>query len=204
MSTTETHTQGPAGGGPDIVSFTQMKDGTREDYDLLEELELEHNGQVCDRILDALRKLDEGLGGYQISRLGHSLQSATRAEADGADIDMIVGALIHDIGDELAPDNHSQLAAAMIRPYVRAEVTWVVEMHGMFQLYYYGHFRGLDRNARELYKEHEWYQSCVDFCERWDQSSFDPSYPTQPLEHFEPMLREVFARKAWDPPRGCL
>lgn len=187
-----------------MVSFRQMKDGTREDYDLLHALQLQYNAGLCDRLLTSLRGLDDGLGGYQLSRLDHSLQTATRAEADGADIDMIVGALIHDIGDELAPDNHSQMAAALIRPYVRGEVTWVVEMHGLFQLYYYGHHRGLERNGRDLYRDDPWFKSCLDFCENWDQASFDPSYPTKPLEYFEPMLREVFMRSAWDPQRGCL
>jgi predicted HD phosphohydrolase len=188
----------------ETVSFTQMKDGTREDYDLLLGLQLQHTAGLSDRLLEALRQLDNGLGGYQLSRLDHSLQTATRAEADGADVDMIVGALIHDIGDELAPDNHSQMAASVIRPYVRAQVTWVVDMHGLFQLYYFGHHRGIDRHGRERHRDHPWYQTCVDFCQEWDQASFDPAYPTKPLEHFEPMLREVFTRTPWDPERGCL
>ena len=186
------------------VSFRQMADGTQQDYDLLLGLEHSYNAQLPDRILTSLARLDEGLAGYQVSRLGHSLQTATRAEADGADIDMIVGALIHDIGDELAPDNHSQFAASIIRPYVRAEVTWVVEMHGLFQLYYFGHFRGIDRNSRDAYRDHPWYQSCADFCANWDQASFDPTYPTKSLDEFAPMLREVLARSPFDPAIGCL
>ncbi|NCX84621.1 MAG: peptidase, partial [Rhodobacteraceae bacterium] len=43
------------------------------------------------------------------------------------------------------------------------------------------------------------FDTCAKFCERWDQSSFDPDYPTKPLEYFEPMVREVFSRKAYDP-----
>ena len=187
------------------VSFTQMKDGTQDDYDfLLLQLEHGYNAGLCDRLLGSLRRLDEGLAGYQVSRLDHSLQSATRAEADGADIDMIVGALDRRHRRRARPDNHSQLAAAIIRPYVRAEVTWVVEMHGLFQLYYFGQYRGIDRNGREAYRDHERYQSCVDFCERWDQASFDPDFETKPLEYFEPMMREVFSRAPFDPARGRL
>ena len=186
------------------VSFRQMQDGTQEDYDLLLRLEHRYNSGLVDRLLGSLRRLGEGLAGYQISRLGHSLQSATRAEADGADLDMIVGALMHDIGDELAPENHSQMAASLIRPYVRAEVTWVVEMHGLFQLYYFGAYRGIEPNGRDAYRDHQWYQSCVDFCAKWDQTSFDPTYPTKPLEYFEPMVREVYARTPFDPATGCL
>lgn len=184
---------------PTQVAFTQMRDGTRADYDLLQRLEHDYVVQTPDRIMDALRRLDTGLGGYRVSRLEHSLQSATRAEADGADLEMVVAALIHDIGDELAPENHSQLAAAIIRPYVRAEVTWVVQMHGIFQQYFYGHHTGHDPDAREAYRGHPWFDSCATFCERWDQASFDPDYPTRPLGHFEPMLREVFSRRPFDP-----
>ena len=36
-------------------------------------------------------------------------------------------------------------------------------------------------------------QACVDFCERWDLKSNDPSYPSMPLEQFEPMMRRVFS-----------
>ncbi|MDX1467655.1 MAG: HD domain-containing protein [Halomonas sp.] len=181
------------------VAFRQMKDGTREEYVFLEGLEAQFNEGLVDRLLDALRGLEHSLSGYQVTRLEHSLQSAARAEADGADEDMIVGALLHDLGDDLAPYNHSQLAATIIRPYVRGEVTWVVHHHGLFQTYYFAHHFGKDPNERDRYRDHPCYQACVDFCERYDQAAFDPDYPTPPLEHFEPMLRRVFSRKPFDP-----
>ncbi|SDJ09912.1 Predicted HD phosphohydrolase [Vreelandella titanicae] len=181
------------------VNFRQMKDGTREEYLFLEHLEDEFNKGLVDRILQALRNLELGLSGYQVTRLEHSLQAAARAEADGADKDMIIGALLHDLGDELAPYNHSQLAASIIRPYVRAEVTWIVHHHGLFQKVYYAHHFGEDPNERDRYRDHPWYQSCVEFCERYDQAAFDPDYPTPSLEHFEPMLRSVFSRTPFDP-----
>lgn len=181
------------------VSFVQMKDGTREDYLLIDRSERDFARGLPDRVLEALCKLDHSLEGFKISRLEHSLQSATRAEADGADEEMIVGALIHDIGDDLAPYNHAEIAAGIIRPYVRPEVTWVIEQHSLFQNYYYVHHLGGDRNARDRYMDHPWYRSCVDFCERWDQAAFDPAYPTKPLGHFEPLVRRIFSREAHDP-----
>ncbi len=181
------------------VSFRQMKDGTKAEYLLLNELERQYIRRLPDRILDALRALDDGLAGYQVTRLEHSLQTATRAEADGADEDMIAGALIHDLGDALAPENHSNYAAEIIRPYVRAEVTWVVEHHGLFQKVYYAHHLGEDPDLRAAYRGHPFYESCVRFCERWDQAAFDPEYPTRPLEHFEPLVRRIFSRPAFDP-----
>jgi predicted HD phosphohydrolase len=181
------------------VAFTQMKDGTAAEYQFLQTLEHDYIRALPDRLLGALEGLGDSLQGYQISRLEHSLQSATRAEADGADIDMVVAALVHDIGDALAPENHSQMAAAILRPYVRAEVTWVIEMHGLFQMKYYAHHYGNNPDGYLAYADHKWFDSCVRFCERYDQAAFDPAYPTKPLAYFAPMLREVFGRKAFDP-----
>ncbi|QFU00502.1 HD domain protein [Halomonas sp. THAF5a] len=181
------------------VSFTQMKDGTKADYELLGELEERFVEALPERILEALKALENTLSGYRVSRLEHVLQSATRAEDDGEDEEMIVAALIHDLGDDLAPHNHSQYAASIIRPYVRAEVTWIIEHHGLFQNYYYIHHFGGDPLERDRYEGHPWYQRCVDFCERWDQASFDPDYPTRSLEHFAPMVRRIFSRPAFAP-----
>jgi predicted HD phosphohydrolase len=183
-----------------LVSFTQMKDGTKEDYELLEKLEKPYLSLTADRVMDELRRQGAvSLEGYRINRLEHGLQSASRALREGADIDWVVGALLHDIGDGLAPQNHDRFSAEVIRPFVREEVAWVVEHHGIFQMFYFGHHYGWDKDARDRFKGHPCWQSCADFCERWDQSSFDPDYDYEPLEVFEPMVREVFARKAYDP-----
>jgi predicted HD phosphohydrolase len=181
------------------VEFIAMKDGNKEEYVFLQKLEHDYIRGLPDRLLVALNRLGDSLQGYKVSRLEHSLQSATRAQNDGADIEMVVAALLHDLGDELAPENHSQYAASILRPYVRAEVTWVVEMHGLFQMQYYAHFYDKDPHGHLAYRDHPWFDSCQRFCERYDQSAFDPAYPTKPLSHFEPMLREVFSRKPFDP-----
>ena len=181
------------------VEFTQMKDGTQAEYVFLQKLEHGYIHALPDRLLAALGRLGDSLQGYQVSRLEHSLQSATRAEADGADIELIVAALVHDLGDELAPENHSQLAASILKPYVRAEVTWIVEMHGLFQMQFYAQHYGLDHQGHLAHRDHPWFDACQRFCERYDQAAFDPAYPTKPLSYFEPMLREVFTRKAFDP-----
>ena len=177
------------------VSFTSMAAGTREDYELLERLEARFASSTADRVLEQLKGLAGSLAGYKVDRLEHSLQSATRAYRDGAEEEMVVAALLHDIGDLLAPHNHSEMAAAVLRPYVSERTYWVVRQHGLFQSYYYAHHMGGDRNARDRYIDHPWYQDAVDFCHRWDQSSFDPKYDSLPLEFFEPMVRRVFARE---------
>ena len=186
------------------VSFTQMKDGTKEDYLLLEELERPFVALTVDRVLAELRRQgDQTLEGYRITRLEHALQSATRARRDGADADWIIGALLHDIGDGLAPRNHDRMSAEVIRPFVRWEVTWVVAHHGIFQMIYYAKHYNWDENARDRYKDHPCFERCAAFCERWDQASFDPDYESDNLDNFEPVFREVFARKAHDPAVVC-
>jgi len=183
----------------EIVSFSRMDEGTVQDYKILDKFEKQHIKALPDRLVEALANLENSLAGYKLSRLEHSLQSATRAEDDGADIELIVAALIHDLGDDLAPENHSQLAATIIRPYVRAEVTWVVHMHGLFQMQFYGQQMGLPTDGHLAYKEHPWFDSCQRFCDDWDQQAFDPDYPTRTLAHFEPLLRQVFSRPPFDP-----
>ena len=180
-------------GDLDTVRFTRMEDGTPEDYELLDRLEQPYLEALPDRILAAVQALKESFSGYQVSRYEHSLQSATRAERDGRDEEYVVAALVHDIGDELAPHTHGEMMGAVLRPFVRPEVCWIVRHHGLFQSYYYAHHTGGDRDARERYRDHEWFDACAEFCERYDQNCFDPAYESLPIEHFEPMVRRVFA-----------
>ena len=181
-----------------VVSFRAMQDGTRDDYLLLDESERVYARGLADRVLEGLARLDHSLEGYPLSRLGHSLQAATRATRDGADEELVAAALLHDIGDELAPYNHAEFAAAILRPYVRPEVAWIVAQHGLFQNYYYVHHLGGDRNARDRYRDHPWYAACAHFCAQWDQCSFDPGYRSEPLGFFEPLVRRIFGRTPHD------
>ena len=180
------------------VSFINMADGTAEDYAFLHEEEQSFMQTLPDRLLDALGSLEHSFSGYKISRLEHSLQSATRAHEAGESEEMVVAALLHDIGDGLAPASHSEMAAAILRPYVSEKTYWIIRHHGLFQSYYYAHHYGNDRHARDRHKEHPWYQDTIDFCEHYDQNCFDPEYQSRPLSFFEPMLRRVFDKPVFD------
>src|SRR5438034_11331930 len=174
------------------VEFTAMKNGTEDDYLFLKPLEDDHVRGTAQRVLRELKhQEEETLPGYKITRLEHGLQAATRAWRDGADIDWVVGTVLHDIGDGLAPQNHDQFAAEILRPYLREEVVWTVGHHGAFQMYYYAHHYGWNRHEREKHRESPYFQSCADFCERWDQSSFDPAYKSELLDFFVPVIEEV-------------
>lgn len=176
------------------VSFTEMANGSAEEYAFLHRHEQAYIRTLPARLLVALEQLQESFAGYPISRLEHSLQSATRAKAAGEPEEMVVAALLHDIGDGLAPLTHSEMAAAIIKPYVSDRIHWIIKHHGLFQQYYYAHHLGGDRNARQQYAQHPWYQDCINFCENYDQNCFDPTYPAKPLHYFSPMLKRVFAK----------
>jgi predicted HD phosphohydrolase len=175
------------------TKFSRMQDATREDYQVIDRHSLEFFAGLPDRLLSHLQLLESDTGGYAVTRLTHSLQTATRAQRDGRDDEYVVCALLHDIGDTLASANHSELAATILQPFVSEENRWIVEHHGVFQGYYFFHHLGLDRNVRDRYREHPLFRECAAFCAKYDQNSFDPDYETLPLEHFEPMLRKVFA-----------
>ena len=179
------------------VSFTEMKKGTKKDYLFLDKNEKDFANKTAERILKFMSNLTETLEGYQISRLEHSLQSATRAYKNKESEEMIVATLLHDIGDELAPMNHSEYAAAILKPYVSEKTHWIIEKHGEFQMYYYAHHLGGDRNKRDEYKSHKYYQDTINFCEQYDQNSFDPNYKSLPLEFFRPMVKKIFSRKPY-------
>ena len=179
------------------VNFTEMKNGSKEEYLLLDKYEQKYINGTADRILKFMRGRNSTLEGYKITRLEHCLQTATRAYNDNAEEEMVVAALLHDIGDELAPLNHSEYAASVLKPFVSKKTHWIIEKHGEFQMYYYAHHLGKNKNQRDNYKNHPYYQDALDFCEKWDQVSFDPNYKNMTLEEFEPMVKKIFSRKPY-------
>lgn len=177
----------------ETVGFTSMAEGTAEDFALLAAKEREYERGLPGRLLAAVRALEHSFGGYQVTRLEHSLQSASRALRDERSEQYIVAALLHDIGDELAPHTHGEMVAAILRPYVEPRICWIVEHHGVFQAFHYGRQSGDDPDARERYRGHRWFDDCAEFCELYDQNCFDPAYESLPLESFAPLVERVFA-----------
>ena len=177
--------------GPSMAEFSDEYMTYVEDH-LADDL-----AEVPDRILALLRSMRGLMQGFQIDQLEHCLQTATRAERAGADVDMIVASLCHDMGKTISNANHPAIAAEMIRPWVSPDAYWVVKVHQDFQgLHYYARM-GLDPMMRRKHEDHPAYELAARFADEWDQTAFDPDYDTFPLEHFEPMVREVFSR----PPR---
>ncbi len=179
---------------PPTAQFHAMTEGTKTDWDIIATEAMHAAQRLPDRVMDHLRLLDGDFGGYAVDRLTHSLQTATRAERAGRDDQYVFCALLHDIGDTLGSFNHADIAAAVVQPFVRDEYHWMVEHHGIFQGYYFFHFLGLDRDGRDAFRDHPSYDLTVEFCADFDQVAFDPGYDTQPLEHFEPLLRDLMAK----------
>jgi predicted HD phosphohydrolase len=177
--------------------YRSMAEGTKEDYELVFEHFKAFERTLADRVLAELKQLQNSYPGELVNRLTHSLQTATRAHRDGQDEEYVVAALLHDIGDMVATMNHSEYAAAILKPYVRPHTYWMIRQHGLFQGYYYFHHFGIDRDAREQHRGHPAFQMCMDFCGKYDQAAFDPDYDTMPLAAFEPMVRRLFARDPW-------
>jgi predicted HD phosphohydrolase len=182
---TETTTDRPR------AAFHAMTEGTKDDWDKIAMGSIELAAGLPDRVLVHLRQLGGDYGGFAVDRLEHSLQTATRAYRADRDDEYVFCALIHDIGDLLGPLNHADVAAAVVKPFVSEQNHWMVEKHAIFQGYYFFHHLGLDRDRREQFRGHEWFDYTAEFCQEYDQAAFDPGYDTLPLEHFEPLLRQV-------------
>ncbi|TAJ72105.1 MAG: HD domain-containing protein [Phenylobacterium sp.] len=177
----------------DRATFTAMTEGTQADWAAIVRTGMAHQGEHVDRILSHLKLLGGDYGGFNVDRLEHSLQTATRAHRAGQDEEYVVCALLHDIGDILLPASHAELGAAILKPYVSERNHWMLEKHGIFQGYYFFHHLGLDRDMREEWRGHPWFEYTAQFCHLYDQNSFDPAYDTMPLEAFTPMMRRVMA-----------
>ncbi len=65
------------------------------------------------------------------------------------------------------------------------------------QAYYYGDAMNIDKNLRERFRSSPYFEACENFCEKWDETSFDPNYSSLPLSHFEPMLLRLLEKKIY-------
>jgi predicted HD phosphohydrolase len=176
------------------ASFHRMDQSTAEDWGIIMKQHVLLEVDLPDRLLDQMRVLGADTGGFAVSRLDHCLQTAHRAELDGKDDAYLVCALLHDIGDLLGPWNHADIAAAILKPWVSEPYHWMVEQHATFQGYHFWHYLGGDRNAKDRFKGHAYYELTEEFVEKYDMPAFDPDYSTPPLDHYEPLLRSFFKR----------
>lgn len=175
------------------ATFTRMDQSTKADWDIIVGAVIEHaHTKVAGQVISQLEALRGDHGGFAVDRLTHCLQTAHLAEQAGKDDEYIVCALLHDVGDVLAPFNHPDIAAGILKPYVSEANHWMVQNHGTVQGYYYFHHLGLDRDARDALKGHEFYDHCEEFCAKFDMPAFDPEATAPPLSYYVPLLDAMF------------
>ena len=183
-----------------LARFTRFDNARQEDWAIIDDQFRSFQADTPRRVIEHLLCLRGDHHGYPVDRYEHSLQTATRALRDNASEEMVVCALLHDIGDSLAPANHAAIAAGILEPFIDPLNTWMIRHHELFQGYHYRSFFGQNPHAREAHRDHPAYERTVHFCDQWDQTSFDPDYDTLPLETFIPMVEHVLGR----PPFGGL
>ena len=174
------------------AGFRSLAESTQADWEIVGAHFRSFNEGLADRVLAHLKLLDGDYGGFPIDRLQHSLQTATRAHQAGESESYVVMALLHDIGDTLGSYNHPDVAAAILKPFVDEKLHWMVEHHGIFQGYYFWHHIGGNRDARDEFKDSPHYDLTEEFCALYDQTAFDATYVSNPLEHYEPLIRARF------------
>src|SRR5579862_8444641 len=126
------------------MTFTRMDQSTAEEWAQIGAETVRDQALVADHVLGLLRSLASIVAGFNVDQLTHSLQTATRAERAGADGEVVVASLCHDIGKAVSIPNHPRIAAEILRPYVRAEVTEAILYHQDFQGRHYFHHFDMD------------------------------------------------------------
>lgn len=176
------------------ASFRRFDECTPEDIQTVGENFKALADGLPDRVMSHLKLLDGDFGGFNVDRLEHSLQTATRAHRDGRNEEYVVCALLHDIGDTLGTYDHGAVAAAILKPFISEANHWMLENHTVFQGYYYFEHLGGDKNARDVHKDSPHFEHTKEFIEKYDMPAFDENYDSMSLEEFEPMVRRVMSK----------
>jgi hypothetical protein len=176
------------------TSFAAMDESTREQWMVIAEETMNNQPRVAQQILAMIQGLSAITDGFSVDQMQHSLQTATRAEAAGADEEVVVASLLHDVGKLISVPNHPRIAAEILKPYVRDDVYWMIATHQDFQGRHYYEHLGMNPNLRENHVGQPWFELAERFADEWDQKSFDPEFDSLPLEHFAPMVERVFSR----------
>ena len=179
----------------DRTTFTSFEESTAEDWAIIMPYRVASQSPVADRVISMLRELKDEHDGFPVDRLEHSLQTATRAERAGRDDEYVLCALLHDVGDLLAPYNHPSIAAGILKPFVSEANHFMVKHHGIFQGYYFWEYVGRDGDAREQFRDSPHFDYTEEFCRLYDQTAFDATYRSNSLEHYEPLIRQFLSVK---------
>jgi predicted HD phosphohydrolase len=161
-------------------------------------------------------------GDEPISALDHALQCAARARAARAADEVVLAALLHDVGhlisdsEETEFSHHGLWAARFLRPFVPARVAWLVEYHVLAKRYLcsvdrvyaeslsLGSTRSwirqggvLPPDARREMERQPWLGEALTL-RRWDEEAKQPSRVVPALASYRELLESCFGRQAWE------
>lgn len=159
--------------------------------------------------------------GETVTQLQHSLQAAQLARRDGSDDEMVLAALLHDLGHLLeeaadTPDrHHGHHAAEVLRPLVPPRVAWLVEQHVMAKRYLCAVDPGyaarlspvsarslaaqgarLSPVARRSFEIHPWFTDALRI-RTWDDTAKDPAAVVAPLITYRVLIERWLGPQRW-------
>lgn len=161
-------------------------------------------------------------GDEAVSALDHALQCAALARKAGARDEVVLAALVHDVGhlvsdaEESSVTHHGNWAARFLRPFVPARVGWLVEHHVIAKRYLctverayaeglsLGSLRSWLRQGGPLDRE-----TCLVLerepglpdllaLRRWDEAAKEPGAIVPGLSAYRDLLEACFGRQSWE------
>jgi predicted HD phosphohydrolase len=179
------------------MPFTSLRTAKAEDWERIldQERSRPYGRHVSGLLMMLLREqAADNSFGVPINCYQHCLQTATRVCNAGESQELIVCSLFHDAAEKIAPLSHGAVIADILGPFISARNEWMLRHHPEFQQFYFAERPGIDRHAREAFRGLPHFSYAADYCETYDQISFDPDFPILPLEHFEPIVESYFGR----------
>ena len=149
-----------------------------------------------DQCFDMLEELAHSNFPSPVDQLEHSLQTATGAWRDHAPADLVLAALLHEVGRVIDDYEHGLASAELIRPLVGDAAYWIVRTHEIFNWRHTPPEYGLDRNGREVFRDKPWFATAEIFVDRWDSHAFAQDATALPPAFFYPMLRDRYTMGA--------
>lgn len=121
----------------------------------------------------------------ELDKFDHSLQCATRALRAGEPPDYVVMALFHDVFGGFADMQHGRVTGMVLEPYLSSRARIGCAHHEQAMDKIRALYTCLVPDAETLSLPH------MHFAWHYDYPSFDPSYKSEVLVYFYPLIDEV-------------
>ncbi|MGO8857972.1 MAG: phosphohydrolase [Steroidobacteraceae bacterium] len=189
---------------PERAAFRALSEATPADWTIIDRAERAHRQMHGPGVglLVMMKAIANGDPvGSPVNLYTHCLQTATRVLRAGHDDELVVVALFHDLPEAFSDNHHGLVAAELLAPWISERRRWLLIHHVEFQALHFANHPTRDRNERDKYAGHPYFEDTARFCELYDQTSFDPDYPTLTLGELEPIVRRFFSGPAPPPIR---